>query len=121
MVLDVDVLNGCVTVDGVVVWKADAPNAPAQEVRPVRCLDLAAKLLMGSRAGGEDSVFVLFDEEEFPDSILSTRMVKRFVKKTGVEPEMIGRSHALARFPWGEIEFSVDPKQGDLSIAIRRC
>lgn len=82
------------------------------------CLGLSAKLIVDTR-DGRSVAFVLFDEEDFPESILTTAMVKRFVKKTGIQPEMIAKSRAFARFPWGEIEFYVDPRLGDLSIEVR--
>lgn len=119
MVLDIDVLKGCVAVDGVVRWQAGARNPPAPEARPVRCLDLAAHLVMEARTGREVAVFVLFDEEEFPETILASSVVRRFVQKTGVVPEQIANARAIAIFPWGNIEFFVDPRQGDLSMEVR--
>ncbi|WP_431257463.1 hypothetical protein ACQ86G_22880 [Roseateles chitinivorans] len=119
MNLEIDVIDGLVAVDGKAVWRAGAPNAQPSDWRPVRCLDLSAKLVIDARDGRAPAAFVLFDEEDFPASILTTQMVKRFARKTGVEPEMIALSRAVARFAWGEVVFHVDPKQGDLSIEVR--
>lgn len=119
MNLDIDVATGRVLVDGKVVWDAGTPTAQPQDGHPVRYLDLAASLVIAEEEGKGLVAAVLFDEEEFPDSILTSRIVKRFAKKTGITPEMLARPMALARFQWGEIEFSVDPKQGDLSIVVR--
>jgi len=118
VVLDIDVLKGCVAVDGGVVWQSGASGPAALERSPVTCLDLSAKLVVDTR-DGKAAAFILFDEEDFPESILTTLMVRRFTRKTGVQPEMIAKSRAFARFPWGNIEFYVDPKVGDLSIVIR--
>ncbi|MFX1683022.1 hypothetical protein PV762_27775 [Mitsuaria sp. CC2] len=119
MNLEIDLIDGLVSVDGEVAWRIGALNPPVLVGRPVRYLDLPAKLVIDAGAGSEQAVFVLFDEEEFPESIHTSRIVKRFAKKTGITPELVARSQAVSRFPWGEIEFSVDPKQGDLSIAVR--
>ncbi|HEY1395448.1 hypothetical protein [Roseateles sp.] len=118
MNLDIDVVAGRVLVDGKVVWETAAPKAQPNDGRPVRYLDLAASLVIAEEEGKGVVAAVLFDEEEFPDSIVTSSIVKRFAKKTGITPEMVARPMALARFPWGEIEFSVDPKQGDLSIVV---
>ncbi|ANH67312.1 hypothetical protein [Mitsuaria sp. 7] len=119
MNLEIDVIDGRVTVDGKLVWQAGALGVAGLEGGPVRYLDLSAKLVIDARSGRAPAAFVLFDEEEFPESILTSRMVKRFVKKTGVEPEMAAQSRAVARFPWGEVEFYVDRRLGDLSIEVR--
>ena len=74
---------------------------------------------MEARTGREVAAFVLFDEEEFPETILASSVVRRFVEKTGVLPEQIANARGIASFPWGNIEFFVDPKQGDLSMEVR--
>jgi hypothetical protein len=117
--LEIDVLTGRVLVDGKVVWTAGESAPVPQSGRPVRYLDLTARLVIGEAEGKGVVAAVLFDEEEFPDSILTSRMVKRFARKTGVLPDMENRPVAVARFPWGLIEFAVDPKQGDLSIMVQ--
>jgi hypothetical protein len=117
--LEIDVSNGCVSVDDKVVWQAGALNPPSPEGLPVRCLDLPARLVIDARAGAASTAFVLFDEEDFPETILGSSIVKRFARKTGVMPEQIANARAIAGFPWGEIEFFVEPKQGDLSIEVR--
>lgn len=119
MNLEIDVLTGGVLVDGKVVWTACEPAHAPQSGCPVRYLDLTAQLVIGEAEGKGVVAAVLFDEEEFPDSVLTSRMVKRFAKETGVLPDMENRSVAVARFPWGLIEFAVDPKQGDLSILVQ--
>lgn len=118
MNLQINVIDGLIAADDRVLWRSGESGARALERSPVMWLDLSAQLVVDTR-DGKPVAFVLFDEEDFPESILTTRMVKRFVKKTGIQPEMIARSWAVARFPWGEIEFFLDPKQGDPSIMIR--
>lgn len=118
MKLEINVIDGFVAADDQVVWQSDASGPLSPEPSPVMCLDLSAKLIVDTR-DGKPVAFVLFDEEDFPESILATLMVKRFAKKTGVQPEMMAKSRAFARFSWGEIEFYVDPKMGDQSIVIR--
>ncbi|OWQ48363.1 hypothetical protein CDL60_07245 [Roseateles noduli] len=66
MTLEIDVIDGRVTVDGVLVWRAGAPGVASLEGRPVRYLDLSAKLVIDARDGRQPAAFVLFDEEEFP-------------------------------------------------------
>lgn len=117
--LEIDVLTGHVLVDGKVVWTAGQSAPVLQSGHPVRYLDLPARLVIGEAKGKGVVAVVLFDEEEFPDSILTSRMVKRFAKRTGVLPRLQNRAAAVARFPWGLIEFAVDPKQGDLSIMVQ--
>ncbi|RZI55589.1 MAG: hypothetical protein EOP37_27550 [Rubrivivax sp.] len=117
MNLDIDVTTGRVLIDGKGVWAPGEPVSPSES--SVRYLDLSARLVIAEEEGHGVVAAVLFDEEEFPDTIVTSKIVKRFAKKTGVSPEMVARPLALARFPWGEIEFSVDPKQGDLSIVVR--
>src|SRR6185436_16168289 len=89
MNLEINVIDGVVAIDGDAVWRAGTPNAQSAEGRPVRYLDLSAKLVIDARDGRSPAAVVLFDEEDFPESILTTQMVKRFARKTGVEPEMI--------------------------------
>ena len=117
MNLDIDVTTGQVLIDGKGVWVPGTPVSASE--RSVRYLDLPARLVIAEEAGHGLVAAVLFDEEEFPDSIVTSKIVKRFAKKTGVRPQERARPVALARFPWGEIEFSVDPKQGDLSVVVR--
>ncbi|SEK30119.1 hypothetical protein SAMN05216359_101348 [Roseateles sp. YR242] len=119
MNLEIDVLTGRVLVDGKVVWTAGEPAPVLQSGQPVRYLDLTGRLVIGEAEGKGVVAAVLFDEEEFPDSILTSRMVKRFAKRTGVLPEMQNRPVAVARFPWGLMEFAVDPKQGDLTMTVQ--
>lgn len=83
MNLEIDVVDGRVTVDGVAVWPADGLDAAALEKRSVCYLDLAAKLVIAEDAGRGPTAFVLFDEEEFPDSILTTRMAISTFKGPG--------------------------------------
>jgi len=118
MNLEINLIEGLITAGGEVVWQSGASGQSALERSPVTCLDLSAKLVVDTR-DGKAVAFILFYEEDFPESILTTPMVKRFTRRTGVEAEMIAQSRALARFPWGDIEFYVDPKVGDLSIVIR--
>ncbi|ALV07794.1 hypothetical protein [Roseateles depolymerans] len=116
--LEIDVLNGRVLMDGNAVWAADGALRGQDRKRPIRCLDRSGELLIGESQNAGTVVTILFDEEEFPDSILTSSIVKRFVKKTGVLPVEGSRASAVATFPWGTVAFWVDPKQGDLSITV---
>ncbi|WP_343637030.1 hypothetical protein [Roseateles sp.] len=120
MVLEIDILKGRVLVDGMAAWSAGDGASALEDERVVRCLDLDAILVIAEEEGKGVVATVLFDEEEFADSILTSSIVRRFAKKTGVTPEMVSRRMAQARFSWGRIEFSVDPRQGDLSIVVSR-
>jgi hypothetical protein len=118
MNLEIDVLDGRILEDGKLVWKIGEPVPVPTSLRSVLFLDLAARLVIAEGEGPGGVATVIFDEEEFPDSILTSRMVKRFVKKTGILPIMDGLAFAEARFPWGAISFRVDPRQGDMYIRI---
>lgn len=102
------------------LWTLGEHMAASHARRQVRYLDLPATLVIVQEERQASSAAMLFTEEEFPDSILTSRMVKRFAKKSGVWPTSMHRARAVARFPWGQVSFSVDPKLGDMSMAISR-
>lgn len=117
MKVEIDVENGVVLKDGLPIWTV-GEAAPAPEYRvSVSYLSLAADLVIAEEDVGGVATFI-FDEEEFPDSILTSRMVKRFVKKNGIVPVMQSRAFAIAKFSWGAITFRVDPRQGDMYMRI---
>lgn len=118
MQIEIDLVQGIVRLNGGRLWTVGEDVADRRLEWRVRNLDLPATLVIVKADGNASSAAILFDEEEFPDSILTSRMVKRFAKKSGVWPTSTHRARAVARFPWGQISFSVDPRQGDMSIGI---
>lgn len=117
MNVEIDVQNGAVLADGLVIWSVGEP-APVPERRvSVNYLNLTADFVIAEEDVGVVATFI-FDEEEFPDSILTSRLVKRFVKKNRAVPVMASLSFAVVRFSWGVITFRVDPKQGDMYMRI---
>lgn len=117
MNIEIDVENGIVLKDGLPIW-AVGEAAPAPEYRvSVSYLNLAADLVIAEEDVGVVATFI-FDEEEFPDSILTSRLVKRFVKKNRIVPVMRSQAFAIVRFSWGAITFRVDPRQGDMYIRV---
>ncbi len=118
MQIEIDLAQGIVRLNGDRLWTVGEDVAASRSQWRVRYLDLPATLVIVKEEGQTSSAAILFDEEEFPDSILTSRMVKRFAKKSGVWPTSTHRARAVARFPWGQVSFSVDPRLGDMSIGI---
>lgn len=99
MQIEIDLAQGIVRLNGGRLWTVGEDVADSRLEWQVRYLDLPATLVIVKADGNASSAAILFDEEEFPDSILTSRIVKRFAKKSGVWPTSTHRARAVARSP----------------------